>query len=558
LLGLACFSPAFATAASADVEIGGGPIFSLTPIGTIDSKERVEIVRSKLEKVFSDPTKSADQIAVTTLRDGAPAVVLGGLQIVEVTPFDAELYDQPQADVANRFAEIIRSKMRHLQPLYVRQAKVNTKVLSENRVLMLVLQVAILLLGATIGGEIMIRLKQPPVIGQLLAGIVLGPTLLGAAFPAVSATFFPVERTQSYLLEVVSWLGVLFLLMLTGLETDLAILRRQLRPSLLASVFGSLIPFAVGAGVGMAIPDTLLVVPGSRFELCLFLGTLFAVSSVPVIAKILIDLNLMRTAMGQVTMAVALIQDVFACVALAIVASMVGNEGSGGGTVMLKAVGAILFVAIVYALRKPLVRAFRWLVARCRVEDTTLSCMLIIMLMMAAVTQCLGVHVVLGAFAAGVLLTELPELAPIVEPVRKITYAVFAPIFFAAAGLHVDLTILADGRLLFWAVILLVCASLSKIFGCFAGGRWAGLSTHDALGVGVGANARGAMGLIVGIIGFSLGILTLDLFSLLVLTALGTTALAPPLLKLYMHVPQTEAEENANDRSAAKEEAQVS
>ncbi len=537
---------------AAEVRAGTRSLFLLYGrIGSITADERAFLVNRRIERILHEPGLDPHQLSVRTFSDGSPGVVLGDFRVVEVTTADAEAEDTTPEQLAEEWATTLRANLTQLKPLYTRQQQtLSVKTLSEHRVLLLIIQVAVLLLVARLCGELALRLGQPPVIGQLLAGILLGQSFLGMVLPELKALVFPVETTQSYLLEVVSWIGVLFLLMLTGLETDIALIRQQGRPTLFIAISGVLVPFALGAGLGFLLPPTLLTTPDSRLVLALFLGTVLSVSSVPVIAKILLDMQLLRRNVGQLILAAALAHDTLGWIILGVVASLAGgghvDAGHAGKTIL----GTLLFLVFSATLGRLLVRRLlRWVNDRLRVEHALLTAVIVLMLLSAAATQFIGVHAVLGAFVAGILLRESPVINErVLHPVETVTSAIFAPIFFAAAGLHVNLGVLASPPLLGMAALLTGAAALGKIAGCYWGARLAQVKHWEALSVGFGTNARGAMGLIVGIIGFSLGILTVDMFSMIIVMAVLTTAVTPPLLRWSLRQVQPEAAEEARLR----------
>ncbi|HEU4754952.1 MAG TPA: cation:proton antiporter, partial [Armatimonadota bacterium] len=414
---------------SADVLAGARPLFALRGgVGSFSAAERARIVNGRIDRILRDPTLRPSEIAVRSLPDGTPLVALGSLAIVEVTPADAAAAGIPAEDLASTWAETLRGSLTQLQPLFLRQQQtVQVKTLKEHRVLLLILQVAILLGVARLFGELALRLGQPPVIGQLLAGILLGHSVLGALWPELKALVFPVEATQSYLLEVVSWIGVLFLLLLTGLETDVALIRRQGRPVLFVSLAGILFPFALGVGLGYLLPPALLTTPESRLVLALFLGTVLSVSSVPVIAKILLDMRLLRRDVGQLILAAALAHDTVGWLILGVIASL-----AAGGTVELGVVGktvlgTALFLLFAATLGRTLTRRLlRWVNDRLRIEQAVLTAVVVLMLLAAAATQALGVHAVLGAFVMGILVRESPVVGErVLHPLEAVTGAIF-------------------------------------------------------------------------------------------------------------------------------------
>jgi Kef-type K+ transport system membrane component KefB/nucleotide-binding universal stress UspA family protein len=535
-------------AEGAEVRAGSRGLFVLSgAVGSITAEERARVVNQRIDRILRDASLNPQEIRTEVLPDGAPVIALGNLRIVEVTRDDAWRGGLDPETQAEEWARILRQNLTQLQPLFLRQSQgLGVRTLSEHRVLLLILQVAVLLLVARLCGELALRLGQPPVIGQLVAGILLGQSILGALWPELKALVFPVEATQSYLLEVVSWIGVLFLLMLTGLETDTALIRQQGRPVLFVSVTGILVPFALGAGLGYVLPASLLTAPESRLVLALFLGTVLSVSSVPVIAKILLDMRLLRRNVGQFILAAALAHDTVGWIILGVVASLAAGGKLDMGVVARTGIGTLLFLLFCATLGRVLVRrTLRWVNDHLHVDQALMTAVVVLMMLFAATTQLIGVHAVLGAFVVGILLRETPVVNDrVLHPLETVTTAIFAPIFFAAAGLHVNLGVLADPRLLGVAALITLAAVAGKVVGCYAGARWAGSPHWDALSVGIGTNARGAMGLIVGIIGFSLGILTVDMFSLIIVMAVVTTAMTPPLLRWSLsHVKPGQEEE---------------
>ncbi|MHC5595604.1 MAG: cation:proton antiporter, partial [Nostoc sp.] len=177
------------------------------------------------------------------------------------------------------------------------------KPLGHHELLLVLVQLSLLLLVARGLGELMRRINLPPVVGELLAGVLLGPSLFGLLLPDLQAHIFPKSQEQSDLLAVISWLGVLFLLIVTGLETDLKLILRKGKTALLISLGGIIIPFITGFGLGWLLPDSFLADPDKRLVFSLFIATAMSISAVPVIAKVLMDLNLIRRDIGQVTLA---------------------------------------------------------------------------------------------------------------------------------------------------------------------------------------------------------------------------------------------------------------
>jgi len=406
-----------------------------------------------------------------------------------------------------------------------------------------ILQMALILGAARLLGEIFKRLKQPPILGELCAGILLGPSLLGWLWPAGFSTVFGEHR----MLDTMSTVALILLMLLTGLETDIRVLRNLGRAAFSSSVCGLLIPFASGILLGLWLDERFVL--KDRLSLALFLATAMAVSALPVLARILMDLNLSRRNFAIVALSAAVVDDAAGWIVLAAVSGLVTVGRLDALQPLTILVWLILFVLCVRYVVYP---AFRWLLPRVeyelRVPGGELALILVLALLCAAATAALGIHAVFGAFAAGVLLRQCPTLKPEQSSrLESVTLALFAPMFFGLVGLHVDLTALHDYRL-----ALLVCgvAVAGKVLGCLIGGLLGRMSGWEALAVGCGMSARGAVGLVVAKVGLDMKVLNEELFSILVGMALLTSFLAPLLLRAIARLLPLSDEEKLREKGA--------
>lgn len=515
----------------APVRVGKGAAFLVTDSDK-PADQRAREISSKITQVLKNPDLNPDDIKAGQDESGAYSVRLGEETLAVVTDADVKVFGTPAKRLANRWAKAVKSKAVRIEPIYRNTKKAEVKMLDEHQVLLLLIQIAVLLLVAFICGEIVSSLGQPAVIGQMLAGILLGQSVFGSIFPDLAKILFPVSTSQANLLEVVSWIGVIFLLMLTGLETDVDLIKKQGRSAVGASILGIIIPFSTGFGFAYLIPDELLLNPNHRTIVALFIGTVFSVSSVPVIAKILMDMNLLRRNVAQIILATALVHDTIGCIILALVAALASAHSSLGPELLKAPVGCLVFVAVTLLGRKYIFNVFRWINDHIKSDEALVTAVTVLLLLCAAFTQYVGVHVVLGAFMVGFLLSQTPIVrSRVLHSFEVITMGIFAPIFFAGAGLHVNLKLLADPRLLILTIAMSLIACGSKVGANFIGGKWGGLSKWESLCLGFGANAPGAMGLIVGILGYSMGIINVELLSVIIVMSLVTTAITPPLMK---------------------------
>ena len=407
------------------------------------------------------------------------------------------------------------------------------KPLGHHELLLILLELTLLLLVARGLGELMRRMNLPPVVGELLAGVLLGPSLLGWVFPALQAQIFPKSQAQSDLLAVVSWLGVLFLLIVTGLETDLTLILRKGKTALLISLGGIVVPFATGLGLGWLLPEGFLVQPDHRLIFSLFIATAMSISAVPVIAKVLMDLHLIRRDIGQITLAAGMTDDTIGWILLSVVSGLAISGSFDGMTVLKSVLSAVLFLAIAFTVGQTAVdRLLRWVDDSIGGATASLSIILILALGAAALTHALGIEAALGAFVFGILAGQSRRFSQDAgHTLEMITAGFLAPIFFASAGLKVDLIQLLAPQTLVIGVLVLAVACVGKFVGAYAGARVAGLSHWEGLAMGSGMNARGAMEIIVATIGSSLGVLNAQMYSIIVMVAIVTSLMSPPLLR---------------------------
>jgi Kef-type K+ transport system membrane component KefB len=405
--------------------------------------------------------------------------------------------------------------------------------LAGHAVFVLLVQLALLLFVARLGAELCRRVALPAVVGELAAGIVLGPSVLGHFAPGASAALFPHVSEQFQLLEVVGLLGMVLLLLLTGLETDLRLIRNVGRAALIASAMGMVLPFVSGFGLGMLLPDQVLAHPDRRVLFSFLLATAMSISAMPVIAKILMDLDLTRRNIGVVIVSAGVVDDTSGWLILSVIAgaAQYGEVRLGQLVRTLILTGGFVLAAafVVYPVSR---LALRQIVRRWRSDDADLVYLLVTTLLCAAATEWVGIHAVFGAFVAGTLFRQIPSLrGEVVRRLESLVVPVLAPIFFGTVGLKVDLWAIGDGKIL--AVVLAV-ACLGKLVGCTIGSLWGGLRFWEGLSIAVAMNARGAMELVVATIGLSLGILNQQMFSIIVMVAIVTSFMAPLGLRLTM------------------------
>ena len=417
--------------------------------------------------------------------------------------------------------------------------------LGHHHLLLLLLQLGLLLVVARLLGELARRLGLPSVVGELLAGVVLGPSLLGSVAPGAFDFVFPAEAEQMHLLEVVSWLGVIMLLILTGLETDIALIARKGRSAATISLGGIVVPFATGFALAQFLPSEFIAAPDQRLVFSLFIGTAMSISAIPVIAKVLVEMKVIRRDIGQVTLAAGMIDDTIGWILLSVVAGLARGGGVSAASVGGSVLSVIAFLGIAFTLGRRLVQFVIRRVDNASPGDAGMITALVAMaLLFGVVTQAMGLEAVLGAFVVGILVGQVKRFDHHLRHMFEvITMAVFAPIFFAASGLRVDLAALLDPSVMAVGLLVLAIAIFGKFAGAYAGARVGGMGHWEGLSLGAGMNARGAMEIIVATIGLSLGVLTPEMYTIILMVAIVTSLMAPPLLRWTLaRIPMSDDE----------------
>jgi Kef-type K+ transport system membrane component KefB/nucleotide-binding universal stress UspA family protein len=394
-------------------------------------------------------------------------------------------------------------------------------------------QIIALLVCGRLMGELMQRLGQPAVMGQLIAGILLGPSVLGALWPELQHSLFPASPDQKAMMDAVAQLGILLLLLLTGMETDLSVVRRSRRTAFSVSIAGIVVPFLCGVLLGELLPDTLLPNPEKRLITTLFLGTALSISSVKIVAMVVREVGFLRRTVGQVIVAAAIIDDTIGWIIMSVTFGLALHGGIDVAALTQSLAGTAIFLALSFTIGRHLVfRVIRWTNDRFISEVPVITAILVVTGLMALLTDAIGVHTVLGAFVAGILIGQSPILTRhIDEQLRGLIVALFMPVFFGLAGLTTNLAVLANTGLLLLTFGLIAIASLGKFSGAFLGGRLGGMTWAESLALGCGMNARGSTEVIVASIGLSMGVLNQDLFTTIVAMAVVTTMSMPPMLR---------------------------
>ncbi|WP_460530642.1 cation:proton antiporter [Flindersiella endophytica] len=411
-----------------------------------------------------------------------------------------------------------------------------------HELLIFLLQLALLLLLARGLGRLAERMKMPAIVGELLTGVIVGPSLLGNLAPGIAAWLFPPDGEQMHLLDAVGQLAVLLLVAVTGTHLDQAMLRRRGATALPVSLSGLVTTLMLGVLAGLAMPESLMAGDTERWVFALFLGVAMCVTAIPVIAKTLSDMGLLHRDVGQLTLAAGTVDDMVGWFLLSVAAA----AATVGVTVRIWLSVAYLigFVLLAVVVARPLVRRIMRLAARAADPGATIAAAVVIVLLGATTSHALGMEPVFGALVAGILLgspgaTDQVKLAPL----RTIVLSVLAPIFLATAGLRMDLSALTQLTVALAAVAVLAIAIAGKFAGVYLGARIARLGHWEGVALGAGMNSRGVIEVIVAMTGLRLGVLNTATYTVIVLVAVVTSVMAPPLLRSAMRrVAHSEAE----------------
>lgn len=403
-----------------------------------------------------------------------------------------------------------------------------------DEIVLFLVQVALLLLTARVLGEMARRLGQPSVVGEILAGIILGPSLLSGLFPAFGAIIVPQTAVQGHLLEIMALLGAMFMLLITGLEIDVNLIRRHARTAISTSVGGLLVPFSASFLLAQLLPNDLLADPQQRLVFGLFFAIALSVAAIPVIAKVLMELDVLKRDIGQIIIASAMIDDITAWTMLSIVVGLAAGQVVTFGTIAASVLTVVGFVVVSFTLGRWVVkRVLNFVQNQSISPDALLTTIVIMMFAWGAVSHALYLEAVIGAFVIGILVGQMPTIpASVIHKLESLTLGIFAPIFFAVAGLKVDLLALLTPQLFGLALLTLTIACIAKFGGAYTGARLLGGRDHwTATTFASALNARGAVEIIIASIGLSIGILSQSIFSIIVMIAIVTSLLAPSALR---------------------------
>lgn len=405
--------------------------------------------------------------------------------------------------------------------------------MSSSDFVLFLLQITVMLATAVFFGQIMRKLKQPIVLGEMIGGIILGPTIFGLLAPTLFAWLFESSSSVNVVRDASIKLGMLFFLFIAGLETDLSDLKTLGRKALLIGLVGTLVPIGVGVALVYAVPRDFwgTAVEDHFFSFALFIGMNLANSANPVLARILMDLGLLNGGIGTLSMAATIVDDLINWTLFAIILSDIAPSGQANQMSLPVSIGLVLlvFVLILGVGRWLGPKGLRWAKAHVPWPSGFIAVTTLLILVVASITEGLGIHAFLGAFLVGAALSgPSNEHEEAHNVMVHFSLSFFAPIYFISMGMTTDYIRNFDPVLV---LLILAVALASKLFGVLLGAKLAGMPIdRDAWAIAFGLNARGATGIILAGMGHATGVIDDRIFVAIVVMALITSIIAGPTM----------------------------
>ena len=402
--------------------------------------------------------------------------------------------------------------------------------LAPHDITVMFLSLGVLLGAARILGELARRMRQPAVLGELLAGVLLGPTVLGSLAPAFSAFLFPAQGANAIARDTIATLAIVLFLMVAGMEVDLSTVWKQGKTGCKVGLASIAFPFLIGFSAAWLMPDALGRQPEVEpWIFAMFLATALSISALPVIAKTLMDMDLYRSDLGMVVVSSAIFNDLVGWIVFAVVLGWMGGRTGGGFPITQTIAMTLAFAAVMLTLGRFLIhRALPYVQAYTRWPGGELSFALILAVLGAAFTEKIGIHAIFGSFIVGLAVGDSSHLREHTRVILdQFVSFIFAPVFFASIGLQANFLTHFDGHLVL-AVLGIACAG--KLIGGTLGARWGGMLPREAWAVGFAMNSRGAMEIILALLALQTGIIRPPLFVALVIMAIVTSMMSGPAM----------------------------
>lgn len=408
----------------------------------------------------------------------------------------------------------------------------------EATLLLVLIQLCVIIVVARVFAMLFSKIGQPAVVGEIIAGLILGPSVFGHFYPEAFHRIF--DGSVNSVFQILSQLGLIFLLFLIGLEFDFSHLKTSGKSSLAISIVGIVLPFGLGFGLAhvmhpyighVQLPGGTKAVDPTGFAL--FMGTAMSITAIPILGRIMMELNITRSRLGAITITAAAVDDAAGWIILAAVSALVRSDFRIGSTLLMlgEAVGFALGMVFIV---KPLLK--RWTQHALRRGDqelglNSLAILFILMFLCSIATNLIGIFAIFGAFILGATLSSEDNFRAVVTRYfRNFVTVFFLPIFFTYTGLRTDIGSLEGGTLWMFAAAVSLVAIVGKFGGCTIAARLTGISGREASCIGVMMNTRALMELIVINVGYELGVIPRSVFCMLVMMAVLTTIMTTPIL----------------------------
>lgn len=394
---------------------------------------------------------------------------------------------------------------------------------------LLLLQLLLIVAAARMAGWLFRKLGQPSVIGEILAGIALGPSLLGRFTPAISAQLFPVASLGT--LQQLSNVGLILFMFIIGMELDFSLVKGKGGKVLAISQAGIIIPFGLGAVLARPLYNSYAPPGVPFFVFALFTGIAMSITAFPVLARIIRERGMMGTRLGTLTLTCAAADDVVAWCLLALITAIAkGASGAGFGWMLLY---TAIYIGAMFGLVKPLLAYVAGRLKNGALSFGYVSLLFCVLLLSALATELIGLHALFGAFLAGIILPKSLQLRhALIEKTEAVATGLLLPLFFVSTGLRTNIAALGGLQEWGWCGLIILTAVAGKLGGCTIAARLSGERWRDSIAIGALMNTRGLMQLVVLTIGYDLGIISPTIFTMMVLMAIVTTMMTAPLLRL--------------------------
>lgn len=400
----------------------------------------------------------------------------------------------------------------------------------EHPLSVVLIQIVVIIISATLVGKLFSRLGQPEVVGQMIAGVLLGPSFLGLLSPGVTNFLFPANSLEP--LRLLSQIGVILFMFTVGTDLHLSELKGKARAAVFISHASIAVPFLLGTIFSLLLYPHLASPNSSYLSFALFMSVAMSITAFPVLVRILEERRLTRSLIGSMTTVCAAVDDVTAWCLLAIVVAIVNAGGLIGGAVPIGL--TILFILLMLFVVRP--RVDRLICRELDAETPNEKWVVLVLafaFLSAFITEAIGIHAIFGGFLAGLIMPRHPRLRVILtDRLEVFTKSFLLPLYFTTTGLRTQIGLLNDWKSWLLCAGVVAIAISGKFFGSTLASRWVGLSWHNSLSIGVLMNTRGLVELVVLNIGYDLGILSPRTYSMMVFMALITTFMTGPLLSL--------------------------